>query len=79
MAQVVISDEQREQIRAAAGPVNLVDASGMLVARADAAGAEPVHWESLAEEMGLSVEEAKRRFDGTGPRYTTAEVLAHAR
>ena len=81
MTQLVISDEMRDRLLLANGPVDLVDARGRVVGRAEASGraAGPVHWESLAAEMGLSVEEAKRRFDGTGPRFTTAEVLAHAR
>lgn len=66
MAQVVISDEQREQILAAGGPVDLVDASGEVVGRATAAQPEP----TLAELRALAA--------GT-EWVTTDELMARLR
>ncbi len=80
MTQLVISDGMRDRLLLVGEPVDLVDARGRVVGRAEAAGraAGPVHWESLAEEMGLSVEEARQVMARRG-RHTTAEVLVAAR
>ena len=74
MPSVVISDEQREQIQAAGGPVDLVDNDGAVVGRAEPA-VPPDFPHPTAEEVA----DMLARLDRPGPRYITAEVLAYAR
>ncbi len=72
MANVVISDELRDQLRAAAGPVELVDSAGQVVGWFDS----PDSYSPTAEEEAAVM---ARLAQGPGVLYTTAEVLAYAR
>ncbi len=66
MPSVVISDEQREQILIAGGPVELVDSAGRRVGRATGDGPEPT-----AEEL--------RELAAGAEWVTTEELLARLR
>ena len=75
MARITISDELRDRLLSAGGSVELVDGSGELVARLKFSDIGP----PAAPVAEPTLEELQRRFDDTGPRYTTAEVLAYAK
>ncbi len=67
MPSVVISDELRDQLRAAEGPVELVDSAG-----------EWVGWVDVLNLVDPTPEELAAAAAGPG-KHTTAEVLAYCR
>ena len=74
MARVVISDELRDRLLTAGGPVELVDGSGEVIARLKYSDI----WPSLPPVAEPTREQLDASFNGPG-NYPTAEVLAYAR
>ncbi len=73
VTQILLDDVLRSKLRDLAGPLELCDDSGRVVARvfptADLSGYEP-------REPQVTEEELDRRERANEKRYTTAEVLA---
>ena len=69
MTQVILNHDQSSTVRCAAGIVEILDESGILVGYVTR---PPLF---TPEEIA----EAERRVASSGPWHTTAEVLAHLR
>jgi hypothetical protein len=85
MVRITITEEQRQQLLAATGEVELCDASGRLLARATPVEPLPSEIEKLIPEgyelagPWASDEEIERRIQSNEPGISTGELVRRLR